>query len=93
MMANSSSSSSLVSPHHHHRAADMTATAPGGNNSSGQSGRMAVFANVNSRSLSLASISSEGSCESHTVEQEDIIALTQDVRSFKVQCHEMVAKI
>jgi len=45
--------------------------------------RMALFANVNSRSLSLASISSEGSTESHAVEQEDIIALTQDVRSFK----------
>jgi hypothetical protein len=57
----------------------MTAAAPAAT----QSGRMAVFANVNSRSLSLASISSEGSCESHTVEQEDIIALTQDVRSFK----------
>ena len=47
------------------------------------SSRMALFANVNSRSLSLASISSEGSTESHAVEQEDIIALTQDVRSFK----------
>ena len=45
--------------------------------------KMAIFANVNSRSLSLASISSEGSTESHVVEQEDIIALTQDVRSFK----------
>lgn len=39
--------------------------------------------NVNSRSLSLASVSSDGSAESHLVEQEDIIALTQDVRSFK----------
>jgi hypothetical protein len=45
--------------------------------------KIAMFANVNSRSLSLASISSEGSTESHAVEQEDIIALTQDVRSFK----------
>lgn len=45
--------------------------------------RMAIFANVNSRSISLTSISSEGSTESHAVEQEDIIALTQDVRSFK----------
>ena len=40
--------------------------------------------NTNSRSLSLASVSSDGSTESsHVVEQEDIIALTQDVRSFK----------
>ena len=39
---------------------------------------------ANSRSLSTASVSSEGSTESsHVVEQEDIIALTQDVRSFK----------
>ncbi len=56
-------------------AATSTATVP--------NQRMAIFANVNSRSLSLASISSEGSTESHVVEQEDIIALTQDVRSFK----------
>ena len=40
--------------------------------------------NANSRSLSLASVSSDGSAESHLVEQEDIIALTQDVRHFKV---------
>ena len=33
--------------------------------------------NANSRSLSLASVSSDGSAESHLVEQEDIIALTQ----------------
>ena len=40
--------------------------------------------NTGSRSLSLASVSSDGSTESsHVVEQEDIIALTQDVRSFK----------
>lgn len=39
--------------------------------------------NANSRSLSLASVSSDGSAESHLVEQEDIIALTQDVRHFK----------
>lgn len=40
--------------------------------------------NANSRSLSMASVSSDGSTESsHVVEQEDIIALTQDVRSFK----------
>ena len=63
-------------------ALEMTAAAPPAA-APPQGGRMAVFANVNSRSLSLASISSEGSCESHTVEQEDIIALTQDVRSFK----------
>ena len=45
--------------------------------------KMAIFANVNSRSISSTSISSEGSNESHAVEQEDIIALTQDVRTFK----------
>lgn len=42
-----------------------------------------MICNVNSRSLSMASISSDGSSESHLVEHEDIIALTQDVRSFK----------
>jgi len=42
-----------------------------------------MVCNVNSRSLSMASISSDGSSESHLVEHEDIIALTQDVRSFK----------
>ncbi|XP_066990808.1 rho GTPase-activating protein 45-like isoform X11 [Macrobrachium rosenbergii] len=35
------------------------------------------------RSLSLASISSEGSTDSHLVEQEDIVALTTAVRAFK----------
>ncbi|XP_054718657.1 rho GTPase-activating protein 45-like isoform X2 [Uloborus diversus] len=35
------------------------------------------------RSLSVNSVSSEGSAESHVVEQEDIIVLTHDVRSFK----------
>ena len=35
------------------------------------------------RSLSLASISSEGSTESHLVEQEDIVTLSTAVRSFK----------
>ncbi|GFT30441.1 rho GTPase-activating protein 45 [Trichonephila clavipes] len=35
------------------------------------------------RSLSMNSVSSEGSAESHVVEQEDIIVLTHDVRSFK----------
>ncbi|CAL4067534.1 unnamed protein product, partial [Meganyctiphanes norvegica] len=35
------------------------------------------------RSLSLASISSEGSADSHVVEQEDIVALTTAVRAFK----------
>ena len=29
------------------------------------------------------SVSSEGSSESHLVEQEDIVALTQEVRAFK----------
>lgn len=37
-----------------------------------------------SRSVSLASVSSDGSSsESHLVEQEDIVALTQEVRAFK----------
>jgi hypothetical protein len=35
------------------------------------------------RSMSVASISSEGSSESHGVEQEEISALTHDVRAFK----------
>ncbi|XP_059468965.1 rho GTPase-activating protein 45-like isoform X2 [Neocloeon triangulifer] len=35
------------------------------------------------RSMSVASISSEGSSESHSVEQEEISALTHDVRAFK----------
>ncbi|XP_037086813.1 rho GTPase-activating protein 29-like [Pollicipes pollicipes] len=34
-------------------------------------------------SVSLASVSSEGSADSHLVEQEDIVALTHDVRAFK----------
>ncbi|XP_043189725.1 rho GTPase-activating protein 45-like isoform X3 [Amphibalanus amphitrite] len=34
-------------------------------------------------SVSLHSISSEGSADSHLVEQEDIVALTHDVRAFK----------
>jgi hypothetical protein len=33
--------------------------------------------------VSLASVSSDGSGESHLVEQEDIVALTQEVRAFK----------
>ena len=46
--------------------------------------------NANSRSLSMASVSSDGSTESsHVVEQEDIIALTQDVRSFKVELNKL----
>ena len=39
-----------------------------------------------SRSVSLASVSSDGSAgseQSHLVEQEDIVALTQEVRAFK----------
>ena len=36
-----------------------------------------------SRSVSLASVSSDGSCESHLVEQEEMVALTQEVRAFK----------
>jgi hypothetical protein len=35
------------------------------------------------RSMSMASISSEGSMESPLVEQEEIAALTHDVRNFK----------
>lgn len=38
----------------------------------------------NSRSMSVASVSSDGSTESHLqVEQEDIVVLTHDVRAFK----------
>ena len=40
-------------------------------------------ASAASRSVSLASVSSDGSGESHLVEQEDIVALTQEVRAFK----------
>jgi hypothetical protein len=35
------------------------------------------------RSISIASVSSEGSMESPLVEQEEIAALTHDVRNFK----------
>jgi hypothetical protein len=35
------------------------------------------------RSISMASVSSEGSMESPLVEQEEIAALTHDVRNFK----------
>ncbi|GAB6028941.1 Rho GTPase-activating protein 45 [Cleaved into: Minor histocompatibility antigen HA-1 [Chamberlinius hualienensis] len=38
---------------------------------------------ASSRSLSMNSVSSEGSIESHLVEQEEIVALTHDIRSFK----------
>ena len=44
---------------------------------------ISMLPNVHTRSLSMASISSDGSSESHLVEHEDIIDLTQDVRSFK----------
>ena len=61
------------------RLASSTAMSSGASVSSGPR-----IVNANSRSLSLASVSSDGSTESsHVVEQEDIIALTQDVRSFK----------
>ena len=59
-------------------------TMAGAGTSGGGAGRDPRIVNANSRSLSLASVSSDGSTESsHVVEQEDIIALTQDVRSFK----------
>lgn len=45
--------------------------------------RTASNASAGARSLSMNSVSSEGSAESHVVEQEDIIVLTHDVRSFK----------
>ncbi len=49
----------------------------------GKSGR-GVGSASGSRSVSLASVSSDGSSsESHLVEQEDIVALTQEVRAFK----------
>lgn len=55
----------------------------GANLAHGAQGSGPRIVNANSRSLSLASVSSDGSAESHLVEQEDIIALTQDVRHFK----------
>ena len=64
--------------------AGATGSAGGSTGGGGGSGRDPRIVNANSRSLSLASVSSDGSTESsHVVEQEDIIALTQDVRSFK----------
>ena len=62
----------------------VSATTMAGATGGAGSGRDPRIVNANSRSLSLASVSSDGSTESsHVVEQEDIIALTQDVRSFK----------
>ncbi|EFX83145.1 hypothetical protein DAPPUDRAFT_100870 [Daphnia pulex] len=50
----------------------------------GRSGGGGVGSASGSRSVSLASVSSDGSSsESHLVEQEDIVALTQEVRAFK----------
>ncbi|GFU31535.1 rho GTPase-activating protein 45 [Nephila pilipes] len=66
-------------------AAAATPTIPSGDASAAQS-RSASGASATSaaaRSLSMNSVSSEGSAESHVVEQEDIIVLTHDVRSFK----------
>ena len=50
-----------------------------------KSGASVAAAAAGSRSVSLASVSSDGSSsESHlVVEQEDIVALTQEVRAFK----------
>ena len=65
-------------------ATTMAGAGAGGPTGVGGAGRDPRIVNANSRSLSLASVSSDGSTESsHVVEQEDIIALTQDVRSFK----------
>ena len=65
-------------------ATTMAGAGAGGPTGVGGAGREPRIVNANSRSLSLASVSSDGSTESsHVVEQEDIIALTQDVRSFK----------
>ncbi|KFM57696.1 hypothetical protein X975_09909, partial [Stegodyphus mimosarum] len=50
---------------------------------SGASATSLSGATAAARSLSMNSVSSEGSAESHVVEQEDIIVLTHDVRSFK----------
>ena len=49
---------------------------------SSNSGKM-VGAVSSPRSISMASMSSEGSMESPLVEQEEIVALTHDVRNFK----------
>ena len=55
---------------------------PNGGGGGGGGGR--VGSASGSRSVSLASVSSDGSSsESHLVEQEDIVALTQEVRAFK----------
>jgi hypothetical protein len=70
IVASSSSSSTAVGK--------TTATATAG------SGGGRVGSASGSRSVSLASVSSDGSSsESHLVEQEDIVALTQEVRAFK----------
>ena len=56
-----------------------------GKSSTGGGGRSGGVGSASgSRSVSLASVSSDGSSsESHLVEQEDIVALTQEVRAFK----------
>lgn len=49
----------------------------------GGGGGLGVGGDIASRSLSMNSISSDGSFDSNLVEQEDIVALTHDVRGFK----------
>ncbi|GIX91290.1 rho GTPase-activating protein 45 [Caerostris darwini] len=60
-----------------------TPSAPSGEMSAAQSRSASGASATSARSLSMNSVSSEGSAESHVVEQEDIIVLTHDVRSFK----------
>lgn len=75
----SSSSSDLGVAHKATAAAVAGSSRAGGGNGVGGSAS-------GSRSVSLASVSSDGSAsseQSHLVEQEDIVALTQEVRAFK----------
>ena len=57
----------------------------GGAQGSAGQGHQRTSSGATSRSLSLASVSSEGSerAEQPLVEQEDIVSLTQEVRGFK----------
>ena len=66
-----------------HSAAGGGATGPIRSASSAAAAAASSGASAASRSVSLASVSSDGSGESHLVEQEDIVALTQEVRAFK----------
>lgn len=49
----------------------------------GAGGGLGAGGDIASRSLSMNSVSSDGSFDNNLVEQEDIVALTHDVRGFK----------